>query len=337
MQSSKIKIDIRKYIVPTIPQAILMSLGIIIMWFSDIHMQTWGISTTHTNTISSTAVGLINSIPLLSKALSLLLTVLNVFFISQLNNRYSIIRTRSFLPVLFFSMLIASWHNTHSIALAHLALSLFLIALYVFYGIYRNRNASEQAYTSSMLVALASLIYGPIILFIPVFWIGLSLLYSFSVRTFLATLLGTLTPWALFLAINYYTEPDLNWLYPIGESFQLGVEVLSRPINELIYLALLIIIAIIGLVGITSNINQDSMQTRALLNFNTILLFFSFAFTLLFTQMYFVFLPFVAMSYAILLSHPITIGKTEFYKIIFIVFIVINIAYIISNIILHPL
>jgi len=141
----------------------------------------------------------------------------------------------------------------------------------------------------------------------------------------------------IFLSVQYYTEPDLNWLYPIGESFQLGFNVLARPINELIYLAILIVIAIIGLVGVTSNINQDSMQTRALLNFNTLLLMFSFAFTLLFTQLYFVFLPFVAMSFAILLSHPITIGKTEFYKIIFIVFIVINIGYIVSNIILHPL
>lgn len=337
MQSSKIKIDLRNYIVPTIPQAILLLFVVVLIWFTNIFMNTWGVRETNSVTIASTAVNFIESSTLLSKTLSLLLTALNAFFISQLNNRYSIIRTRSFLPVLFFSMLIASWHNTHSTAFAHLALSLFLVAIYVFYGIYRNRNAAEQAYTSSILVAVASLIYAPIILFIPVFWIGLSFFYSFSVRTFLATILGILTPWVLFLAIKYYIEPDLNWLYTIGESFQLGFNVLTRPFNELIYLACLTVIAIIGLVGVTSNINQDSMQARALLNFNTLLLFFSFAFTLIFPQMFFVFLPFVAMSYAILLSHPITIGKTEFYKIIFIVFIVLNIAYVVSNIIMHPL
>lgn len=337
MQSSKINFDLRKFIVPTIPQAVFFILVVFVVWFTDLFMQFKAFVTLNEEAVSSWNYRFFDSIPVFSSLLSLVLTAINAFFISQLNNRYSIIRTRTFLPVLFFIVLVASWHNTHTLVLSHLVLMLYLVALYVFFGIYRNRNAAEKAYTSSMLVAAASLIYYPIILFVIVFWIGLAIFYSFSVRTFLASVLGVLTPLVLFAAIKVYIEPDLNWLFLIGQSFELGMQIASRPLNELIYLGLLILVVIFGLVGVFKSMNQDSMQTRALINFNMIILLFSFACSLVFIHMFFVFLPIVAMSYSIILSHAITTRKTDFYKIVFIIFIVLNLVYVVSNLILHPL
>lgn len=313
-----------------------MVITTLLIWFADIYIQSWDSANNSLNNASAT-FRILEAAPFWAKFLSLLLSALNAFLISQLNNRHSIIRNRSFLPVFFFTLLVASWYNTHIIPLAHFTLTLFLFALFVFYSIFRNRNAAEQVYASTVLVAIASLIYAPLTLYIPVFWIGLGMFHSFSLRTFLASILGALTPWIIYVAINYGYHQNFDWIQPLADSFTVGLQILERPINELIYLVALLALAIFGFAGVLSNISQDSLQTRALIYFNTLVLFFSFVASILFVRMYFVFLPFVGMTYALLLAHAITTGKSDYYKLLFIIFVVLNAAYILSNIILYPL
>ncbi len=332
----KVKIELRNYIVPTIPMAVLLMLTVALVWFSDLLI----LNSIRLDTDDRTVVSQINNYfsnnLLLSNIVSLLVTALNAFLIGQLNNKYTIIRTRSFLPVLFFVLLMATWHETHTIVVSHLALSLVLLSFFAIFGVYRNRNASEQAFLSSFLIALAGIFIEPLLLYIPLIWIGLVLFHSMSFRNFLATLVGAITPWMLYLSVKYFYQPDLSWLLSIGNSFQLGFPVLGRPLNELIYIAILLILTIIGFVGLSANINQDSMQTRGLINFNTWFLALSFIYSMMFVRQFFVFLPFIGVGIALLLSHPLTLKKSNFYTYLFLIFIFVNIIFVVSNIILNP-
>jgi hypothetical protein len=306
------------------------------VWFSDLFIQNTVRLDLQDKTLVSGVNGFFTENLLLSNIISLLITALNAFLIGQLNNKYTIIRTRSFLPVLFFVLLMASWHETHTIVVSHIALTLVLFSFFVIFSVYRNRAASEQAFLSSFLIALASIFIEPIILFIPLIWVGLLLFHSMSFRIFLATIFGLLTPWILYLSIRLYFQPDLDWILNIRDSFQLGLPVLGRPLNEIIYMAVLFVLSVIGLVGLSSNLNQDSMQTRSLINFNTWLLALSFVFSMLFVRQFFVFLPFIGVGLSILLAHPLTLKKANFYTIIFVIFIFVNILFVISNLILIP-
>jgi len=311
-------------------------LTVALVWFSDLFIQNSIRLDIHDKTVVSDINGYFSKQLLLSNIVSLLITALNAFIIGQLNNKYTIIRTRSFLPVLFFVLLMASWHETHTVVISHIALSLILLSFFAIFRAYRNRNASEQAFLSSFLIALASIFIEPLILFIPLIWIGLILFHSMSLRNFLATIVGVITPWILYAAVKLYYQPDLTWLLSISESFQLGIPILGRPLNELIYSAIIFVLSIIGLVGLSANINQDSMQTRGLMNFNTWFLVLSFVYSMIFVRQFFVFLPFIGVGIAILLAHPLTLKKSNFFTYLFLIFIFVNIIFVISNLILNP-
>ena len=43
------------------------------------------------------------------------------------------------------------------------------------------------------------------------------------------------------------------------------------------------------------------------------------------------FLPFIAFCVAMLLSHPFSLNKSKFYPLLFIFFVVLNVAYLVAN------
>ena len=272
---------------------------------------------------------------LLTSITSLLLTLLNAFLIAQLNNRFTIIRNRTFIPVFVFLMLMSVAGQTHQLPGAHFALTLLLIALFVFFNMFRDKQASEQAFLGSLLIATGSLFIEPILLFLAVCWMGMIRFGSFSLRTFLASVFGGLVPWIFYFTIRYYFEPDLLWINTLFTGFETGFTLFERPVNELIYLACMTLIIITGLVGLYSNLHGDSIQSRAKLNFLTIILIFSFAFSIVFVNCYAIFIPFTLMAYAVLIAHPLTLKPNGFYAILFIVLVIINLAYLASNLILR--
>jgi hypothetical protein len=330
------KIEIRNYVVPSIPMALLLIILVTIIWFSDLFIHKSIQSVNAGNALSVELNQYFNQHLAISNIVSLLLTALNALLLGQLNNKYTIIRTRTFLPVLFYVLLMACWHETHTVVLSHLVLSFVMVAMFVIFNVYRNRNASEQAFLSSFLVAVSSLFFEPMILYIPLLWIGLILFHSLSLRNFLATIIGAVTPWVLYLVVRAYLQPDILWLNQLTSSFDIGFSVLTRPFSEIIYLIVLFILFMIGLVGLTSNMNQDSMQTRSMLIFIIYFAFLSFIFSMIFVKHFFVFLPFVGLGYALLLSHPVTLKKGNFFGIIFMIFIFVNIIFVAFNILFPP-
>lgn len=261
---------------------------------------------------------------------------MNAYLIGQLNNRFSIIQTRSFLPVLFFVLMIASWHNTHLAIFSHLTLGIFLLAMFVFYRTYRNRLATEQTFLSSFLIALCSLIYAPFGIFIFVLWVGTAFLNSLSVRNTLAILIGFITPWILFTSIQWYLNENFAWLAYYTKSFTLNYAFLSIPIQEQIYLGAMLILSILIFVNIAANANHDSLQTKAYITLNMWIVIISFIASLFLTDTYTVFKPITAMSLAFLAAHPLSLRKSNYNSILFIIFVVLNIALVVSNIMLLP-
>jgi hypothetical protein len=232
-------------------------------------------------------------------------------------------------------MLMSVAGQTHQLPGAHFALTLLLIALFVFFNMFRDKQASEQAFLGSLLIATGSLFIEPILLFLAVCWMGMIRFGSFSLRTFLASVFGGLVPWIFYFTIRYYFEPDLLWINTLFTGFETGFTLFGRPVNELIYLTCMTLIIITGLVGLYSNLHGDSIQSRAKLNFLTIILIFSFAFSIVFVNCYAIFIPFTLMAYAVLIAHPLTLKPNGFYAILFIVLVIINLAYLASNLILR--
>ena len=328
------RVTLKKIITPSLSLSTLLIVASIALWLV-VFSTTVVNSPVELGSPLSKAVENILPAGLLTSITSLLLTLLNAFLIAQLNNRFTIIRNRTFIPVFVFLMLMSVAGQTHQLPGAHFALTLLLIALFVFFNMFRDKQASEQAFLGSLLIATGSLFIEPILLFLAVCWMGMIRFGSFSLRTFLASVFGGLVPWIFYFTIRYYFEPDLLWINTLFTGFETGFTLFGRPVNELIYLTCMTLIIITGLVGLYSNLHGDSIQSRAKLNFLTIILIFSFAFSIVFVNCYAIFIPFTLMAYAVLIAHPLTLKPNGFYAILFIVLVIINLAYLASNLILR--
>jgi hypothetical protein len=315
---------------PNIPLTILLIIVPLLVWIA-------GFSTVPAGTGNYWLAGIFShfsplSVSLTANILSMAITLFNVFLLAQINNKFTVIRTRTFLPMLIFLVLISGWNRTHTQVTAHITLTLFILALFVFFSMYRNWRASEPAFLGSFLISLASLLTTPVILLIPVCWLGFMRSYSFSLRTFLASVFGALAPWILYIAVRYYIQPDMLWLTPLADSFLISWSVLMLPVNELVYMALMTIFILIGLTGLYYNLHSDSIQTRVKLNYLMFILVFSFVFSMIFSRYFEIFMPVVAFSYSLLLAHSFTLRANKFYGVLFVLFLIFNIVFAISEI-----
>ena len=326
------RITLKNIIIPSIPIAVILVVSACALWMCVFVGFRYATPSTENSLFVESLQWLFLPNSLLSNLVGIAFTLLNAFLLAQINNRFTIIRIRTFLPIFIFTLLMGTWNETHLVNGSHLTLTLFLFALFYIFAMFHDTKASENAFMASFLIACSSIIINPLIFLIPIFWLGFMMFKSFSLRTFLASIIGTITPWILFLSIRYLIHLDE---FKIEESFHLNFsnlfEFSSLSLPTIIYIASLAIILLIGLQGMYSSFHSEAIQSRTKLNF-ILLLFVSLnGLCLVFYHQYALFLPFIALLYSLLISHQFSLKQSNFYGIVFIIFCVLNIVFIIFN------
>lgn len=328
------RVTLKSVTVPSIPLAALLVIACSGLWFSSYWGARLALFPNQTTEIINHLQKIIAPNTLLSELISFIFTLLNAFLLAQINNKFTVIRTRTFLPILVFLILMGTWNETHLVNGSHVSLTLFIISLFSLFSISRNRNASEQAFVGSFLISISSILINPLIFVIPVYWIGFSLFQSLSLKTFLGSVMGAITPWVLYLSLNFIINPHFDVLqaFILNPNFILDISTYSLP--DLVYSGLLSIIMIISIAGLYSNTQSDAIDTRNKLNFLVFLLISLCVLCFIFINQFVSFLPIIALVYALLFSHPLTLKQNNFHSILFIVFCVINLVYAVSKYIL---
>ncbi len=322
------RITLRSFIVPSIPLAVLLVIGCMLLWLSD-----FGFSGFHLPLVQSGSQGdFIASLvgnSLITTIIIFSVTLLNAFLLAQINNKFTIIRIRTFLPILIFLLLMAAWYPTHTQISPHIALTLSILAVFNFFNMLRNNKASEEAFLGCLLISVSSLIINEYIFLIPVCWIGFIIFQSLSLRTFLASVMGALAPWVLYISIIYLINPNTNLYNLFSVNINFGINFASFSLIQFIYGGAMILIFIFGLIGLISMSRSDAIQTRNKLNFLMLLIFSLVVLSVIFMNHLTVFLPLIAFIYALLLSHPLTLNQNNnFNGLLFIIFITLNLAFI---------
>lgn len=325
------KVSLKNIIVPSIPLAVLSVWFCFALWMSTFFKESNVATSEQSNFLVGYMQSLFGANTLVSYLLSFSFNLLNAYLLAQLNNKFTLIRTRTFLPILIFLLLMGSWADTHTVNGSHISLTLFIFALFFFFGMYRNVKASEQAFMGSLLLSIASLLIQPFIFLVPVCWFGFIMFQSFSLRTLLASIFGAVTPWLLYLAAIYVFQSkfDLNSIFSMN--LIVGIDFTSFSLPRMIYFVILAIIMILNLVGLYSNAHSDAMNTRVNLNFLILLLVCMLLIVFVFNQQFVSFLPIIALVYSILVSHAFTLKQNNFYSYVFIVFFAVNVLYVISK------
>lgn len=316
---------IQQFIKPGVPLAVLLVLLYLVSWglnyFFIPDIQDYNVL--DTRLFEPNNFWLITSI--------FLLTVLNLLLFALLNNRFSIIRERSFLPVFFYALFITSWKESHFLICSHLAVSVFLISLMLFMGMYKNRTAVIPAFWGTLFISLSGILNPAYLFLIPLAWIGFVQLKCFSTRIFLASLMGMLLPWIFYFSYQLYAGNEIVIFNALFEVFQPGFFLNALTIYEQIYILALVLIVVISLFGIYTNLLSESVQNRKNINVLVFMLVFLIALVFIFPKHAPAFLPLIASLIAMLLAHPFTLQKTRFYTFLFFIVIAIHIGYMYIN------
>jgi len=325
------RVSLKNLIIPSIPLAVFLVGSCFVIWMSSFVGERNTTFSTQNTFIAESLQFVFLPNTLLSNIVCFTLTLLNAFLVAQINNRFTIIRTRTFLPILIFLLLLGTWNQTHAMIGSHLVLTLFILALYYFFNMSRDRKASEEAFMGSFLISLSSLLINPMIFIIPLCWIGFVMFQSFSLRTFLASLFGMIAPWILYLSVAFMLQPDFNIYHLFNLNFNSELSISNFSLPEIIYAISISLIMIISIVEMYSITNSDAINTRNKLDFLLFLLVSLVILSFIFRNQFISFLPIIALVYSLLISHPMTLKQNNFNGILFLIFCVINIAFIISK------
>ena len=325
------KVSLKNIIVPSIPFAIILVAFCFVIWLSTFFGGRFGVLPVQNSDIVNYIQSFIQPNTLLSNLIGITFTLLNAFLVAQINNRFTLIKTRTFLPLLIFLLLMGTWNETHIVNGSHISLTLFILSLFYFLNMYRDKKASEMAFMGSLLIGIASIIINPLIFLIPVFWIGFIIFQSFSLRTFLATLFGILAPWVIYFSGLFFFHQQIEFRQLLDANFNLSLGDLHLSISRIIYFSSTCIILIITLLGMFSITNSDAIRTRNYLNFFIIIMVSMGILSVIFQNQLTSFLPIIAFLYAFLASYAFTLKTNNFYGILFIVFVVLNLLYVISK------
>jgi len=325
------RVSLKNLIIPSIPLAVFLVGSCFVIWMSSFVGERNTTFSTQNTSIAESLQSVFLPNTLLSNIVCFTLTLLNAFLVAQINNRFTIIRTRTFLPILIFLLLLGTWNQTHAMIGSHLVLTLFILALFYFFNMSRDRKASEEAFMGSFLISLSSLLINPMIFIIPLCWIGFVMFQSFSLRTFLASLFGMIAPWILYLSVAFMLQPDFNIYHLFNLNFNSELSISNFSLPEIIYAISISLIMIISIVEMYSITNSDAINTRNKLDFLLFLLVSLVILSFIFRNQFISFLPIIALVYSLLISHPMTLKQNNFNGILFLIFCMINIAFIISK------
>jgi hypothetical protein len=124
----------------------------------------------------------------------------------QLNHVYTIIRSRTLLPALFY-LAFASFNTQFAFDLTGSVAALCLTLCHFFlFKTYQNQESQIDALNISILLILGSLICPQLLFFFPVFWFGFYRLRCLNFRVFLASISGVIAVYLFILAWSIYTE-----------------------------------------------------------------------------------------------------------------------------------
>lgn len=325
------RVSLKNIIVPSIPLAGLLVVVCCVLWLSAFFGARIITLSGQSTTLMHNVQTYVAPNTLTSTLLSLGFTLFNAFLLAQLNNRFTIIRTRTFLPLLVFMLLMSTWNETHTVNGSHIVLTLFIFSLFYFFSMVRNKSNSEQAFMGSFLISVGSILINPLIFIIPVCWIGFIMFQSLTLRTFLASIFGTLAPWILYLSALVLFNPSYNFrqVFVIIPSIDLTFSMSLLP--RIIYIGLITVIMIISIINLYSLAHSDAIDTQNKLNFLVLLVIAFSVLSFLFMSQFVLFLPIIALVYSLLISHPLTLKQNNFTGILFLIFCVVNIAYVISK------
>ena len=135
------------------------------------------------------------------------------YLMIEANTAFTLIRTRSTFPVCIYWLVATSLLFLHPFEWTHFIPFIFILALCQLFYSYESTQPSIPIYHVFFCISLGSMIFPPMLYFIPLIWGSMPSFRSLSSKSFLASLLGIITPyWFWFGYAFYFDKLSLFWV-----------------------------------------------------------------------------------------------------------------------------
>ena len=190
---------------------------------------------------------------------------LAAFLMVELNNINALIRIYSRMVTCSFlamsCMLCFLFPSTSGAIMAPLVIG-SMVSLFVGY---QDKQAAKPSYYAFLLLGLASLTFVHILFFVPLIWLLMAfLLQCFSWRTWVASILGLLTPY-WFGCCWWAWQQDftflLNHFMALGD-FARPLDFSLLTVPQIVSLAVVMLFAVIGIVHYLRKYHDDKIRIR---------------------------------------------------------------------------
>ena len=151
----------------------------------------------------------------------------------------------------------------HVEPLLHVYMFIYIWLLRILIRMYKRQDAVFEAYNIGLLVSLMSCMFPPYLFLLPMVLVCMLLVHAFSMRTFLATLLGMLTVIIMETALHYLCCGDLRVLW-VNLASDLSFDAMSFVWQDwmpLFVLSLLLIICV-GVLGYAIYLLRRSKEVK---------------------------------------------------------------------------
>ena len=274
--------------------------------------------------------------PLQWEPLAFILT--GTYLMVELNNRNALMRTYSRMvscSFLVFDLAVFSLFSNYHVGLVQI--SAILTYLLLFHA-YQDKEAHDKIFYAFCILGVASIFEVKVLWLVPVLWILLATcLMAMSLRNFLASVFGLLTPYWLVIGYNTY-EGHITILTHFEGLTTFGpiADFSTLPLWMLVTLGLLLLLTIIGTIHFLHYSYNDKIRTRMLFEIFITMSFLSLAFIVLQPTYSNVLIPLLIVNMSPLVGHVITFTHTRFTNIAFAVLSLVTLGVLLMNLLWQP-
>lgn len=290
----------------------------------------WGIA--QNTPFSAWLNGMIPSNTFVSHITGYLFSVFIGLFLVQFNESFSVIRTRTMLPMFFFIILMSANINAHEFSFGQLSCVFLLLALWQVCAIYQKGTPVKQTFNIGFFLAAGSFFTVELLLFIPIFWVGMIRLNSFTMRTFLASIVGFLSPFILFLGIAYLQSDVSIYINLLIDQFRIEFSFMEYNFIFILFLSSTIIISIIAIGNSINNSFSDKIKVSRMLGFISICYLLSTLLFLFMSNKSAIMYTLSSIFAALLYAHYFSLHYNVFIRILFWVQIIMSGIFFLSSI-----
>ncbi len=199
--------------------------------------------------------------------ISLAAAGLNAYLLLELNTRFTLIRTRTTLPAVFFLLFYAVMPFLHVSSPASLLPVLFILMMGSLFRSYESMYASATIFRAFFCLGIASLVLPCVVWVGPLLYLHMVNLRSLNVRTFFAGIIGILLPY-WFLCGYYILMGCLPEFYapPSWAACRIVPDYSALPLSLRVSWMVVVFLFIVYAVFYLRLAQKDKVQTRILLH-----------------------------------------------------------------------